>query len=57
MLSSQTFVASVAQHYSYSQFPWPPLGTPGAPTALLCPKYEEEKWLADYEPCCLRKSD
>ena len=32
-------------------FPVPssPLGTPGRPTSLLCPKYEEEKRLADYD--------
>ena len=41
---------------SYSQFPWSVLGTPGTMTPLLCRK-NEEKRVADYESCCLRKRD
>ena len=30
-----------------SQFPQPPLGTPGTTTVVLCTKHEEKKPLAD----------
>ena len=45
------FTYKVSRHDS-SQFPRSSLGTPGSPTSLLCPKWEEEKRLADYDSRC-----
>ena len=41
-----------SHHDSYSQFPRSLLGTPGSPTSLLGPKYEEEIRRADYDSRC-----
>ena len=45
-----------SRHDSYSQFPRSLLATPGSPTSLLCPKYEEEIRRADYDSRCYATS-